>query len=135
MIPDSQCPRLPWMINFHSSDKGDTLDHQYKAAFARTVLDHSGGLTYKSKPPPFRSTQLICTLPADPNPSDIEDMLTTGVSLVRVLTSKNNTIKKTLATVRLAVENFSNKIGRVYSLGIALEMAGPVIRTGKITRE
>lgn len=134
MNPNSKCPKLPWMIDFHSSDKGQTLDRQYKAAFANTAFGHLSSLSHKSRPSCFKLTQLICTLPSEPCPSDIESLILSGVSLVRISTPKTDTIKETMKNVRSAVEAYSRKIGRVYSLGIALEITSPVIRTGRNLR-
>lgn len=131
MNPNSKCPKLPWMIEFHSSEKGETFNQQYSAAFASTALGHLSDLTYKSKPSIFRSTQLICTLTSIPKPVDLENSFEVGISIVRIATSRNEIIKEIIGNVRTAVQNFSKKLGRPYPVGLALEMKGPLIRTGK----
>lgn len=127
---NSQCPKLPWMIDFHSSDQGETLDRQYKAATTNTCLDHLSSLTYRSKPSIFRSTQLFSTLVSSPEFSNMDILFSAGVSVVRISNPKIDIVEEIITKVRLAVENYSRKIGRVYSLGIALEIRGPVIQTG-----
>lgn len=131
MNPNPKCPVLPWMINFRPSDKEEPAPKQYKAASAETAIDHLSGLTYKSKPSTFRSTKFIFTTNTMPSTADVENMLMMGVSILRISTLKNDTIREILRKVRLDVESYSRKIGRPCPLGIALEIKGPVIRTGK----
>ncbi|XP_023022977.2 pyruvate kinase [Leptinotarsa decemlineata] len=128
----AHCPKLPWMIDFHSNEEKDVLNTQYQAAFADTSLKYLSSLNVKSKPSRFRSTQLIASIPANVTCNNIDDMLTAGMRVARITGTKLEKIKETLSKVRVINENFSRRLGRVYPLGIAMEISGPEIRIGNL---
>lgn len=75
---------------------------------------------------------LISTGPASRDPAILERMMETGMNIARLNFShgSHEYHGETIKNIRLAVENYSKKIGMHYPLGIALDTKGPEIRTG-----
>lgn len=127
---DSKCPKLPWMIDFHTTEDGEVFNGQYKAAFANTTLEYLSALNAKSKPPTFRATRLVCTIPPNARVHTIEEILGLGMNIARITATKNQLIRETMTRVRSVNDSFMRKLGRVNPLAIALEIRGPEIKTG-----
>lgn len=126
----TECPKLPWMIDFHSNKDGTVFNKQYKAAFANTNLEYLGALDIRSETSPFRSTQLICTIPSSMSCDTLEMIFNAGVSIARVTAVNPEKVKENLSKIRAVTNSYSRKLGRIYPLAIALEVKGPEIRTG-----
>ncbi|KAL1494152.1 hypothetical protein ABEB36_009796 [Hypothenemus hampei] len=131
---NSNCPKLPWMVEFFSSEDVQVFKNQMEAAFAETTLKHLSCLNMKSKPPVFRSTQLICTMPLNVTCQTIEELIHLGISVVRIVTPGNEKDKllELVGKIRALVEVHSKKIGRIYPLAFALDIKGPEIRIGQL---
>lgn len=72
------------------------------------------------------------TGPASRDPEVLEQMFETGMNIARLNFShgSHEYHAETIKNIRLAVANYSKKIGMVYPLAIALDTKGPEIRTG-----
>ncbi|KAJ8939821.1 hypothetical protein NQ318_014948 [Aromia moschata] len=125
-----KCPKLPWMVDFYTSDDGKVYDTQLQAAFANTTLDYLSCLNIKSKPAKFKETQLVCSISANTSCNTIEEMLQQGMSVAKIVGTSQAKILETMSKIHAVTNNYSRKLGRVYPLAIALEIKGPEIRTG-----
>ncbi|KAJ8934621.1 hypothetical protein NQ314_013255 [Rhamnusium bicolor] len=125
-----KCPKLPWMVDFHTSQDGKIFNTQLEAAFANTTLEYLSSLNIKSKPSSFRETQLICTLSSNVSCSTIEELLSLDMSVARITATSHQKILEMLSKVRAVTDSYSRKIGKMYPLAIALEIKGPEIHTG-----
>ncbi|XP_030762971.1 pyruvate kinase-like [Sitophilus oryzae] len=135
-VLNSECPKLPWMIDFYSSEDGKVLNSQCSAAFAENGLRHLSNLNIKSKAPIFRSTQLVCTVPLKATCNTIEELMINGMSVARISAPGNDTNKllELVTKIRTILEAYSRKIGRIYPLAFALDVKGPEIRTGQLEK-
>ncbi|XP_060522504.1 pyruvate kinase-like [Cylas formicarius] len=128
------CPKLPWMVEFYSGEKGEVLNGQLSAAFATTTLEYLSHLNIKSKASTFRGTQLVCAIPAQATCNTIEDMIKVGMSVARISCPGNEkqTILDLINKVKSVSESYSKRIGRIYPLGLALDIRGTEIRIGQL---
>ncbi|CAG9812724.1 unnamed protein product [Phaedon cochleariae] len=128
----SNCPKLPWMIDFHRNEQKEVLNNQYGAAFAETTLEYLSSLNIKSQPSIFRSTQVLCTISSYTSCNSIDDLLSEGMRVAKIVNTNIEKIKEVLSKIRVLNSNYSKKIGRLNPLAIALEVHGPEIRTGQL---
>ncbi|CAG9767090.1 unnamed protein product [Ceutorhynchus assimilis] len=135
-MDNPDCPKLPWMVDFFSSDEAEVLNHQLEAAFAQTTLAHLSNLNIKSKAPVFKSTQLVCTVPVNATCNTIEELMQMGMSVARISVPGNHKEKilELIAKIRALVDSYSRKIGKVYPLAFAVDIKGPEIHTGIIEK-
>ncbi|KAG5882613.1 hypothetical protein JTB14_004587 [Gonioctena quinquepunctata] len=126
------CPKLPWMIDFYSNEEKDVLNTQYEAAFANTNLEYMSALNIKSEPLRFRATQLISSINQHVSCNNIEELLVGGVKVIRIMENKIEKVGEVLSKVRVITDSYSRQVGRIYPLGIALEINGPEIRIGNV---
>ncbi|CAH1960914.1 unnamed protein product [Acanthoscelides obtectus] len=126
------CPKLPWMIDFHSNEDGEVFNSQHQAAFARTTYEYLSALNVKSKPSPFRATKLVCSIPPYITCNTLEGLLALGISVARITADKPGKVREVLSKVRTVNESYSRRLGRINPLAIALEVKGPEIRTGQL---
>lgn len=133
---NQDCPKLPWMVEFFSSEDGQVLNNQLGAAFAETSLGHLSSLSMKSKAPVFRATQLICTIPLNASCNTIEELMKLGMSVARIVAPghQKERILELITKVRILVDGFSKKIGRVYPLAFTIDVKGPEIRIGQLEK-
>lgn len=70
--------------------------------------------------------------PASREPAILERMMETGMNIARLNFShgSHEYHAGTIKNIRIAVENYSKKLGMAYPLAIALDTKGPEIRTG-----
>lgn len=130
-----KCPKLPWMIDFYSTNEGKIQNAQYQAAFAERTLDHLCQLNVASKVPAAKLTQIMCTLtPEMDDVSLLTDMMEAGMSIARLKMSffSMDDAKNLIKLIRQANDKCSKRMRRVYPLAIAIELKGPEIRTGSI---
>lgn len=75
---------------------------------------------------------LIIKGPASREPDVLEKMMETGMNVARLNFShgSHEYHAETIKNIRIAVANYSKKIGMIYPLAIALDTKGPEIRTG-----
>lgn len=130
-----KCPKLPWMIEFHTSPDGKILNNQLEAAFAPNYLEHLASLQQKSKVRRKRLTQFAVVIPKGVSLEHVEEFLKAGmtVALIKINSFNIEEIEEIVTTIRQVTDNFGkNKIGRVYPLAIGLDIAEPEIQTGKL---
>ncbi|CAH1109822.1 unnamed protein product [Psylliodes chrysocephalus] len=128
----SNCPKLPWMVDFNSNEAKEILDNQYEAAFAQRHMEYLSKLNMKSRPNRFRCTQLVCLITPNTPITTMVDLLTDGMTVAMVCAHKTEKCKEIISKLRTLVEGYSRRIGRVYPLGVALEIKGPEIRIGAL---
>ncbi|CAG9857305.1 unnamed protein product [Phyllotreta striolata] len=126
------CPKLPWMIDFNSNDTKTVLDNQHEAAFAGDHLDHLSKLHVKSRPNRFRCTQLACVVTPITEINAMVELLNGGMTAALVSAQKVDKCKDVIAKLRTIAEGYSRRIGRIYPLGIGIEIKGPEIRIGSL---
>lgn len=75
---------------------------------------------------------LLFSGPASKDPETLEKMMDTGMNIARLNFShgSHEYHADTIKNIRIAVENYSKKLGMSYPLAIALDTKGPEIRTG-----
>nr|CAI5847666.1 unnamed protein product [Callosobruchus analis] len=132
METKSQCPKAPWLIDFHSNEDGEVFNGQYKAAFADSTYEYLSALNIKSRPSPYRATKLICTVPPSITCKSLEELLSIGISIARITADKPDKVREVMSKVKTVNECYSRKLGRINPLAIALEVKGPEIRTGQL---
>lgn len=132
MQDQDNCPLLPWMLDFHSTENGQVLNTQLSAAFAKTTLEHLSTLNIKSKVSNFRATQLCCKIPPHITCQTIEELLSLDVSamLITAPIEFDTKARELLSKIRTIVERYNKKIGRIYPLAVGVQIKGPEIRTG-----
>nr|CAH7745866.1 unnamed protein product [Callosobruchus chinensis] len=128
----SQCPTLPWMIDFHSNKDGEVFNGQYQAALADTTYEYLSALNIKSKPNVFRATKLVCTIPPNITCNTLEELLSIGIAVARITATKPDKVREIVSKVRAVNACYSKRLGRINPLAIALEVRGPEIRTGQL---
>ncbi|GJQ86349.1 PyK [Trypoxylus dichotomus] len=128
------CPPLPWMINFHSTQDGTILNQQYEAAFANDYIQHLCKINVDSALPKKRLSGIICSVGPKATPDLLENMMEAGMSIavIKLAYCSMAEAKELIQNVRKAVMVYSMKLGRIYSLGIAIDIKGPEIRVGKV---
>lgn len=112
---------------------GDVPPHQLQAAEASTFLEHMSCLDINSKASFVRQSGIICTIgPASREVEMLEKMMEYGMNIARLNFSHGSHTyhAETITNIRKAAENYSNKIGMMYPIAIALDTKGPEIRTG-----
>lgn len=132
MANNPNCPKLPWMVDFYTSEDGKVFNQQLHAAYANTTIEYMSCLNIKSRPSTFRETQFVGTVSPFTTVASMEDMMRLGVRTFRIIAPDNETILEILLKVRAVTINHSKSIGRIYPLAIALEVRGPEIRTGTV---
>ncbi|VEN42797.1 unnamed protein product [Callosobruchus maculatus] len=128
----SHCPKVPWMIDFHSNEDGEVFNGQYKAAFASTTYEYLSALNVKSRPSNFRATKIVCTIPPYITCNTLEELLSIGISIARITATKPDKVREVMSKVKTVNECYSRRIGRINPLAVALEVKGPEIRTGQL---
>lgn len=139
------------MIDFYSTQNGRVPSHQLKAAYAKNSLKHAIKLNVESLPPLMRLTRIMCSIGIKANwflnfhtailfegdVSGVDDklyisMMDAGMSmaLLKTVLQPAENWRKIVKNLRDADDMYSRRIGRVYPLGIALELRGTEIRTG-----
>lgn len=127
------CPKLPWMVDFYTSAHGKIQNHQLKAAFARTYIDHLCYLDPESVAAKYRTTQMVFTITENITISAIDELLSCGMSMARIpLTISQEKCMELINRLRHTCDRYSKKLGRLYPLAIALEFRGTEIRTGNL---
>ncbi|KAF5282103.1 hypothetical protein FQR65_LT14421 [Abscondita terminalis] len=129
----NRCPKLPWMIDFHSSDEGKVLNSQYAAAFANSFRSYQASLNVKSKASNSRLTAVVCTFGSSiNNEGTLQEMMDLGMTMIRLKMCHLSieTAEEALRTIRNANDSYSKKIGCLYPLPVALDIKGSEIRTG-----
>ncbi|KAJ3624123.1 hypothetical protein MTP99_017771 [Tenebrio molitor] len=131
-----KCPKLPWMIEFHSTADGKLLNNQLEAAYADNYLDHLSSLHEKSKVRRKRLTQFSVIIPPNISIEHIEEFLKAGmtVALIKLDYFTVQEVQDTIDLIRTVNEDFGKKIGRVYPLGIAVDISEREIVTGKLLK-
>lgn len=127
------CAKLPWLVDFHSTVDGTVPNSQLAAAFARTQHDHLTKLNVDSQTPKKALTSIMCTVgPSCDSPAVLEKMMRAGMGAIRINMSFYDAAKcrELIGVIRAACDNYSRQIGRVYPLAIAVDLKGPIIRTG-----
>lgn len=130
-----QCPKLPWMINFHSTADGTIPNAQLKAVYAKNHLEYVTNLDIDSQIPKRFLTTIMCTIgPRSNNVETLEKMMKAGMKVARINMSFYSTseCEALIKTIDQARVNYSKKIGRIYPLAIAVDIKGPEIRTGSL---
>lgn len=131
-----KCPKLPWMIEFHSTADGKIFNNQLKAAFADNYLEHLSSLNERSKGARKRLTQLLAVIPPHPSNELLEKLIMAGMTTAqfRMAYFTPEDLQNTINRLRTVNEEFGKKIGRIYPLAFALDIADPEIVTGKLSK-
>uniref|UniRef100_A0A1Y1LFI1 Pyruvate kinase n=1 Tax=Photinus pyralis TaxID=7054 RepID=A0A1Y1LFI1_PHOPY len=135
----TKCPKLPWMIDFHSTaagrEKYPIFNSQLQAAFAPTSIEHSINLNTRSKVSKKRLTSIICTVDRNTHSAEnFQCMMEAGMCAIRIKIGDLTHIEcnDVIQTIREAIDKYSTKIGCVYSLPIGIEIKGSDIRIGTL---
>lgn len=129
------CPKLPWMIDFYSTHEGRIPITQLNAIRRDRHIDYASDLNVSSPAPPWRLTGVMATIgPASLNEDVLVKMMDAGMTIARLKMSffTNTEFKEALVLIRKAIDTYSKSVGRIYPLGIAVDITGPEIRTGKL---
>ncbi|XP_044253143.1 pyruvate kinase-like [Tribolium madens] len=131
-----KCPKLPWMVEFHTTADGKIFNNQLEAAFAPNLLEHLASLQEKSKVRRKRLTQFSVIIPPRISTEHIEEFLKAGmtVALIRIDYFTVEEIEETVAMIRNVVDKFGKKIGRIYPIAIGLDISEQEILTGKLLK-
>lgn len=132
MSYNPKCPKLPWMVDFYTTEDGKVYNDQMEAAFANTTLEYMSSLNIKSRPKYFRETQLVAIISPYVNCHDLEEIMNLHVRMFIIKAINNQRVLETLSKVRSVNANYSKNTGKIFPLAIALEIKGPEIRTGKV---
>ena len=133
---NGECPKLPWMIEFHSTANGKILNNQLEAAYAVNFLEHLSTLNDRSKPKRKRLTQLAVVVPPKVSVDTLDAFLRAGmtVAVLRLDYFTVGELQEMIGLINDVNAEFGKKIGRVYPLAIALEVTDREIMTGKVLR-
>ncbi|XP_063917310.1 pyruvate kinase-like isoform X2 [Zophobas morio] len=99
----------------------------------KTFLDYISNLEIQAQPKYIRLSGIVCTIgPACRDPSILEKMMEAGMNIARLNFSHgtHEYHADLIKNLRVAVANYSKKIGRTYPLAIAIDTKGSEIRTG-----
>lgn len=114
-MEDVQCPKLPWMIDFHSTGEGTVFNAQLGAVYKRNHLNYLESLNIDSEPPRTCLTGIMCSFgPSCCTSKILEDMMGAGMKILRINTAFYTLegMKEFFELVKLARDNFSKKIGK-----------------------
>lgn len=132
MAFNRKCPKLPWMVDFYTSEDGKVYNAQMEAAFADTTLEYMSALNIKSRPKNFRETQLVAAVSPHVGCSQLESMLALNVRVFNIKALDNQKVLEIMSKIRAVTGSFGKDRGKIVPLGIALEVKGPDIRIGTL---
>ncbi|XP_018334931.1 pyruvate kinase-like [Agrilus planipennis] len=131
---DNPCPKLPWMIDFHSKNE-KLLNGQWSAAYADNKLEHLCKLSLDSDPLRCRMTKIMCTI--GPSCFDMKTMINlmkAGVNIFRIKMSHTTVefAQELVQNIRTARDKYSQQRGYMYNIAICFDLEGPGFYTGNL---
>nr|XP_022910448.1 pyruvate kinase-like [Onthophagus taurus] len=132
---ESGCPKLPWMVEFHSTIDGKILNYQFDAAYADDHIEHLCRLNVDSLLPTWRLCGIMCSIgPSCNDPEVLLNMMKAGMTMayIKMAHTTLDGVKDTLKNIKIAQNRYCKAQKRAVSIGIGIEIKGPEIRTGII---